>query len=38
MVSAMVEVRMECCGNTALHERDKKVITEEMTFELGFEE
>lgn len=37
VVSAVVEVRMKCCGNTALCERDEEIITE-VTFEPCFEE
>ena len=37
VVSAMVEVRMKCCGNTALCEIDEEIITE-VTFEPCFEE
>lgn len=37
VVSAVVEVRMKCCGNTALCEIDGEIITE-VTFEPCFEE
>ena len=37
VVSAVVEVRMKCCGNTAFCEIDGEIITE-VTFEPCFEE